>query len=194
MRKDGSVAKRGIGLKVLASWALATAITGLVVWRAVAVLDDGTRTDVLSGAQVTGLLQSASATAGTTSPAAVTIPPVPTEPSATSGGQGTPATSTAPVTSPVTPAKTLSTAPSTKPPAPSPTLVARTWNVEGGVVSVACSNQVITLRSASPADGWRVRIESRGPDRVKVEFVAAEREISVSGVCVAGVPQQTTHE
>lgn len=194
MSEDGGVAKRRVGLMVAASWAFATVVTGLVVWRAVAVLDDGTRTDVLSGAQVSGLLASASGTPGTTtaSGTSVTIPPASTEPPSSADVPGTTATTGA-ATGPAGP-KTTWTSPATKNPAPAPTPVARTWTVAGGVVSVACTSQTISLLSASPADGWRVKIESRGPDRISLEFTSGEKETKVGGTCVAGVPQQSTTE
>jgi hypothetical protein len=191
MSNDGDVAKRRVGLMVVASWALATVITGLVVWRAVAVLDDGTRTEVLSGAQVSGLLASETATPGTTTTpaAAVTIPAASTEPPTAAVTSAPPATAGT-----TAPAATKTASSSYKPPAPPATPVVRNWTVEAGSVSASCTGQTISLLSASPADGWRVKIESRGPDRVKVEFVSGERETSVSGTCVAGVPQQSTSE
>jgi hypothetical protein len=190
--KDGFVAKRRVRFMVVASWALATVITGLVVWSAVAVLDDGTRTDVLSGAQVSGLLQSTSATPATSGAAtSVTIPPAPTE----SAASATSASGTSDAaTAPASPTRTASISQPTKPPTATPTPVARTWNVQGGVVSVACTAETISLLSASPADGWRVRIESGGPDRVKLDFTSGEKETKVGGSCVAGVPQQSTTE
>ncbi len=175
---------------VVASWALATAITGLVVWRAVAVLDDGTRTDVLSGAQVSGLLASETATPGTTTTPATTV----TIPAASTQQPTAAATSAPPATAGTTAPATATKTASYKPPAPSPTPVVRNWTVAAGSVSAACTGQTISLLSASPADGWRVKIESRGPDRVKVEFVSGERESSVSGTCVDGVPQQSTSD
>jgi hypothetical protein len=192
MSKNEDVAKRRVGLMVAASWAFATVITGLVVWRAVAVLDDGTRTDVLSGAEVSGLLASASATPGTTagSGASVTIPPASTEPATSSAGApGTTATTGA--ASGPTGART-NWSPATKIPSPVPTPVVRTWTVAGGVVSVACTSQAISLLSASPADGWRVKIENRGPDRVKLEFSSGETDTKVGGTCVSGVPQPSS--
>lgn len=194
MSEYGVVAKRRVGLMVVASWALATALTGLVVWRAVAVLDDGTRTDVLSGAQVSGLLASSSPAPGTTTPSgtSVTIPPAPSSPptvltatAPTNSGSGS-------ATAPSKSTKPASSSTSTKLPAPAPTPVARTWNVLGGMVTVACTGQTISLLSASPADGWRVTIETGGPDRVKLEFTSGEQETKVGGSCVAGVPQQST--
>lgn len=172
---------------VVASWALATVITGLVVWRAVAVLDDGTRTDVLSAAQVSGLLTSASATPGTTSASASSV----TIPAAASPATSVP---TAPATSPASTRTATTATTTTKPPAPTPTPVARTWTVTGGVASAACTGQVISLLSASPADGWRVKIESRGPDRVKLEFTSGGREVKLTATCVGGMPSQTTTE
>lgn len=189
MSEDVVVAKRRVGRMMGASWVLATVVTGLVVWRAVAVLDDGTRTDVLSGAQVSGLLQSAtsSSTATNASASSVTIPPAPTEstPTPTTGPETTAAATTAP------PKTSL---PTTKPPAVTPTPVVRTWTVTGGVASVACTGQVISLISASPQDGWRVKIESSGPDRIKLEFKTGEREVKLTATCVGGVPSPTTVE
>ena len=187
MGKDALVAKRRVGLMVGASWALATVITGLVVWRAVAVLDDGTRTDVLTGAQVSGLLQSATPTATNASGSSVTIPAAPSE-STTTAAPSPPSTThtSATTTSPKT------SVPTTKPPTVTPTPVVRTWTTAGGVASVACTGPAISLLSASPQDGWRVKIEERGPDRVKLEFVMGEREVKLTATCVGDVPSQTT--
>ncbi|MGV8850405.1 MAG: hypothetical protein ACOH16_12785 [Propionibacteriaceae bacterium] len=183
------MAKRRVGRMVGTSWVLATAVTGLVVWRAVAVLDDGTRTDVLSGAQVSGLLQSAASASSTNASASsVTIPPAPTE-SAPTLSTTAPETTAATTT---TPPKT--SLPTTKPPAATQTPVVRTWTVTGGVTSVACTGQVISLLSASPKDGWRVKIEGRGPDQVKLEFVTGEREVKLTATCVGGLPSQTIVE
>lgn len=179
------MAKRRVGRMVGASWALATVVTGLVVWRAVAVLDDGTRTDVLSGAQVSGLLQSAASASANSSASSVTIPAAPSE--------------STPTISPTAAAATTTTAPktalpTTKPPTVTPTPVVRTWTVTGGVASVSCTGQVISLLAASPQDGWRVKTEARGPDRVKLEFVMGEREVTLTATCVGGLPSHTTEE
>lgn len=190
MSDHGCVTRRRVGFMVVASWLLATALTGLVVWRAVAVLDSGTRTSVLSGAQVSGLLASQTPTAGGTSSSStppITIPPATTA--------SVPTTSAAPATSAPTvvpPTKTVSS--STPPPSPTASPVARTWTVTGGVVAASCTGSAISLLYATPSDGWRVKIEKRGPDSISVEFDNGDHESKVRGSCVAGVPQQSSGE
>ncbi len=191
MSDHGCVTKRRVGLMVVASWLLATVFTGLVVWRAVAVLDSGTRTSVLSGAQVSGLLASQTPTASgapTTQSPGVTIPPATTATASTSSAA--PATSSSTVVA--SPTKPVSSSTPSSSPTASP--VARTWSVNGGVVSAACTGSAISLLYATPSDGWRVKIERRGPDSISVEFDNGDHETKIRGSCVAGVPQQTTGE
>lgn len=191
MSDHGCVTKRRVGFMVVASWLLATALTGLVVWRAVAVLDSGTRTSVLSGAQVSGLLASQTPTAGGTAASSTTPVTIPAATTATA-----PTTSAAPVTSAptvvVSPTKPASS--STPPPSPTASPVARTWTVTGGVVAASCMGSAISLLYATPSDGWRVKIERRGPDSISVEFDNGDHESKLRGSCVAGVPQQSTSE
>lgn len=184
------MAKRRIGFMAIASWTLATLITSLVVWRAVAVLDSGTRTEVLSGAQVSGLLASETATPAPSTSSRVTIPPA-TVPATSTTAEPT----TAPVTTaPTTAAPTKASATTTKPAPPAASPVARTWTVTGGVVSASCTGATISLLYATPSDGWRVKIEKRGPETISLEFVNGEKETKVHGVCSAGVPQQTSED
>ena len=69
--------------------------------------------------------------------------------------------------------------------------MAKTWSVNGGAVSVSCSDQTISLLYASPQDGWRVEIEKRGPDKVEVDLESAGAGTRVSATCVNGAPVAT---
>jgi hypothetical protein len=65
----------------------------------------------------------------------------------------------------------------------------RTWRGEPGTVTASCQGSRISLRSTSPADGWRAEPDSSGPQRVVVTFKSEEREVDVRAVCSRGVPR-----
>ena len=177
-----------------ASWLLATAVTSLVVWRAVAVFNDGASTNILSAPQVSERLDAATATPAT--PSATPTPtqtptPQPTVASATPTSDDTSAT-TAPTSLPPTAATRTVTKPATTTPAPSATPVVKTWTVTSGTVSVSCQAQVISLVYASPQDGWRFETEWHATDRIDVNFQRVGQGTELRATCVNGVPQQTS--
>lgn len=94
-----------------------------------------------------------------------------------------------------TPGATPSTDPAADPTPtadPAATPVVRTWSLEGGTVSAACSGDVVSLEYATPAGGWRVDVKERGPGaRVLVELEREGVETYVQAVCVAGTPEYT---
>jgi hypothetical protein len=47
----------------------------------------------------------------------------------------------------------------------------------------------IELRSATPSDGWSMKIEKPGPERVEVTFGQGEQETEVRAECEGGVPR-----
>ncbi len=68
--------------------------------------------------------------------------------------------------------------------------VSRTWHGSSGTVTVSCTGRAGRLESATPADGYRVEIGSRGPGEVEVTFKAGEtREVQVHAVCSGGSPR-----
>jgi hypothetical protein len=52
---------------------------------------------------------------------------------------------------------------------------------------------LVTLRSWSPAVGYRVEVENRGPAaEVEVKFVSSSAEVQLKVRCVSGVPTGTS--
>lgn len=83
----------------------------------------------------------------------------------------------------------------TTPAAPPPTSggtapdrgVERTWQGPPGLVTVGCDGARITLRSATPSNGYRVEVD-RGSQRIEVHFQSTSREYQVVARCSGGVP------
>jgi hypothetical protein len=174
-----------------ASWLIATAVTSLVVWRAVAAFDDGTSTNILSAPQVVERLSAATATS---TPTPVVQTPTPAtsasvEPSEEPSDTPTSTSSVTPATTRITPRSTGSA--TIVNPTPSATPVVTTWTVTGGTVSVSCQAQAISLVYASPQDGWRVEIEKRGPDSVDVDLQRQGQGTKLNAICVNGIAQET---
>ena len=186
--------RRRIAGVAAASWLLATAVTSLVVWRAVAVFNDGASTNILSAPQVSERLDAATATPAAPSTAA-TQSQTPTDPptveSATPSSDDSSATPP-PSSLPPTAATRTSTRPAATTPAPAATPVVKTWTVTGGTVSVSCQGQVISLVYASPQDGWRFETEYHATDRIDINFQRVGQGTELRATCVNGVPQQTS--
>ena len=95
-----------------------------------------------------------------------------------------------PTTQPVpgpspSPSTTVPTAP---PPTAPPTTQApsrptATYSTAGGVVRVACDGFFIQLLSATPNDGYRAVVTTRGPVNVEVHFVRFSQDVSVKAIC-----------
>lgn len=117
-------------------------------------------------------------------------PSVTREPSGTPKPTGTtgPSASSEPSAKPE-PSTTAKAATTAK---PSTTSRDRTFSVEGGQVSVRCTDSTIRLRIAQPDNGWRVEVEKAGLEEVKVTFRRGDSEDlgggRVSAVCTAGTP------
>ncbi len=93
------------------------------------------------------------------------------QPAATPTSEST-ATPALPVPAATTPSRSSSSAPRS---------VTRTWQGGAGSVSVRCLGTRISLESASPGDGWRLEVEQRGPEEVKVQFERGETDGEDSG-------------
>jgi hypothetical protein len=83
--------------------------------------------------------------------------------------------------------------PTTRPSSPSSST---SKAVSGGTVTVQCINDAASYVSGSPAPGYQIQVESRGPDEVEVRFAsdAVDYEWSVKATCQAGVVTFTTTE
>jgi hypothetical protein len=57
------------------------------------------------------------------------------------------------------------------------------------VVTVACQSQAVQLLSASPNNGYQMRVESEGPTVVRVEFVSSGGGSQIDANCLTGRPQ-----
>jgi len=64
--------------------------------------------------------------------------------------------------------------------APRPTA---TYSTAGGAVLVACNGFLIELVSATPSNGYAVKVVTGGPAKVDVRFVRSGQEQSVKAVC-----------
>jgi hypothetical protein len=118
-----------------------------------------------------------------------------------SGGELPAPTSGAPTTAPPattsakpSPTRTASTRPrpprTGEPAAPAST---KTVFLRGGTVAVRCSGSSASLLYATPADGYRVKIEGRGPHEVEVEF-EADGKSRLKAYCAAGRVQAEVRE
>jgi hypothetical protein len=112
------------------------------------------------------------------------------DPGAAGGATSTPSTTAA---SPrATPSRMPTAAPVPTTPDPGPRPQERTWAGSAGSVTARCAGGTISLVSATPADGWRMEVEDRGPGRVRVELRSGddgeEREVEVRAECSGGVP------
>lgn len=77
--------------------------------------------------------------------------------------------------------------------APGADSVVRTLVSRGGSVVAACASGRITLRSWSPAVGFRVDEVERGPDEeAEIKFVSSSTEVQMKVRCVSGVPSAET--
>jgi len=181
-----------------AAWLLATALAVGVASQAVGLVAD----------RAVGIpVQVPVAVAGQSSFGPITAPPTdPTTPTTASNRSTTmvvPATSTtAPATSTSTaptsvsgtttttvPAATTTTMPApptTTSPAP---LDSRTYFLEGGQVSAACTGpDTVQYLGGFPQPGWSMELEASGPDKVRVDFESGEEEeeSEIEIVCTSG--------
>ena len=78
-----------------------------------------------------------------------------------------------------------------RPATPAPTATEQgSWQGRAGTVVAECTGARISLRSATPSDGYRVETGSRGPQEVEVSFHGGDDrgQAQVKGVCRAGAP------
>ena len=172
------------------AWVVATFATGLLAWSAVHLAGSQVSEDAirpLTAAQVEALPgpvvpSTLPNPAGSPNPSAVPTTTVPPVRATTATAIETPATAAPPSTLPPAttppPATTLPPV-TTLPPATRVTTAApaasevRTYHTGGGSVTIIVSPGVVTWSSATPASGYTVEVENRGPEEVKVKFEAA---------------------
>ena len=102
---------------------------------------------------------------------------------------GSPDTSTTPETSGSADTSNTPGTPDTSETEPSDggPLGSRTLSSTGGAVAVECTgSETVRMLYATPANGWRITVESRGPDDVEVEFVRGDSELRTRAGCDGG--------
>jgi len=195
----------------VAGWITVTAVATTVGMGTVAVVrgavGDPSSVSTLSESEITGDDRIAAHGIGpsgsvgpSTSPSAASKGPSAgthsSGPSPTSGVH--PSNGSNPSHSAPAPSVRPSTGPTHRPPvepttAPSPTTgptpVFRSLVSPGGSVLARCTGDVIYVVSASPGQGYRVLIETRGGEEAEVKFQGTS-EIGVQIQCVKGVPTQ----
>lgn len=107
-------------------------------------------------------------------------------PAEVQSGAATPSTAPTP-----TPTRVPQPTPRSTAPAPVPSQQ-RTWEGSAGAVTVRCEGARASLQWASPDDGYRVEVGSRGPEEVEVTFKGGAREVRVKGTCLGGSPRFAT--
>lgn len=69
--------------------------------------------------------------------------------------------------------------------------VVRVWRGTPGTVVARCRADAVSLDAATPADGYRAQVSSRGPREVEVTFAGGGR-LTVRAVCANGQPSFST--
>ena len=73
-----------------------------------------------------------------------------------------------------------------------PSQQSETFASKGGVATVTCDGQSVSF-SASPNNGYQMRIDDPGPVSIHIEFVAGENNSEISATCVNGKPSGTVN-
>lgn len=76
----------------------------------------------------------------------------------------------------------------TKSPGPGAQTVYRTFRSRGGSAVMSCTGSRITLRSWSPAVGYRIAEKQEQFSEVEVKFEGASGESTIHATCVSGTP------
>jgi len=127
-------------------------------------------------------------------PTATTKPTTAADPSPTHGHPSIPVPVALPT--PVAPPAETGTprpAPPAQPSPPAqPTAQDKTISVNGGLISVRCTGEVIALRVAQPDNQWRVMVDTSLPGQISVTFTSGGEENQqrtlVIAVCTNGTP------
>jgi len=60
--------------------------------------------------------------------------------------------------------------------------------VVGGQLAASCRGSAIQLTYATPANGWEMRLNDSGPEKVNVEFFEGDTDTKVEASCLGGRP------
>lgn len=69
-----------------------------------------------------------------------------------------------------------------------PDTATATFSNRGGVITVRCDGDAITLVGARPNDGYRLAVREDGPERVIVDFVSPQETTHLGAICMDGRP------
>jgi len=183
----GLMSKRRIGLVV--AWVAATATATVLASQAVALVRDQV-TDRPSRVATTLALDATTSTTDTTDPTVQPPPPV-----STTGFAATTTTTTGEGTSTTNPGGTT-TSTSIPPQTTASANQEDTFYGTGGWATVRCAGDDATLVTYAPNPGYRVEIESAGPEKVEISFEASgdDRESTLEVRCDSGVLQPRIDE
>lgn len=166
-----------------AVWLLVVAVGSALVWVVISRAGEGV---VSSEAPVSTAPESPGRTSGSSASPLPTPSPSPTgrTPPATDPPEPSPSSSPPPEEPSEDPSD-----PPDDPPDQQP--VRRTWQGQGGLVTVECRGSSASLVSAIPDSGFGVEVDDRGPDRVEVEFEGRgeiDARSRIRSSCVGGAP------
>ena len=181
----GLMSKRRVGLVV--AWVAATATATVLASQAVALVRDQV-TDRPSRVATTLALDATTSTTDTT----VQPPP----PVSTTGSTATTTATTGAGTTSTTHPGGTTTSTSIPPPTTASTNQEDTFYGTGGWATVRCAGDDATLVTYAPNPGYRVEIESAGPEKVEISFEASgeDRESTLEVRCDSGVLQPRIDE
>ncbi len=172
-------------------WCLVVVAVSSLVWVVISRAGAGVVPVTQPQADVTGSLPVPGQSGGAHGPSAgVTLTPLPTTDSPSSGAS----TSATPVVPPPSSSSSTSTSSASTSAPPAPVAQRRSWTGPAGHVVAECRGTAVHLVAAYPNAGWRYVIGSRGPALVQVRFVRVGedgRAVTVQARCGAGVPDFT---
>jgi len=186
-------------LLLAATWTAVTVAAVLIAWLAVssAVANVADPAPAVIGGQRSG----ASASLSTTSTAPATNPEAPpvsdaasADPDATNAQNVAPAADPtrenggAGVGDPLAVERTDDAA------AASSSTHTASFSNEGGVVTLSCTGDTISLLSATPRQGYTVVVGNSGPSQVEVTFKSSSHDAEIHGQCVGGKPVATVSD
>jgi len=64
----------------------------------------------------------------------------------------------------------------------------QSFSKTGGVVTMRCDGNAASLVSATPAQGYTVRVSDAGPEQIEVAFTSPSHDSEFHGLCVNGQP------
>jgi hypothetical protein len=70
----------------------------------------------------------------------------------------------------------------------------RTTSVRGGIATVSCTGDAISLVSAHPNDGYKLTIDKSGPEHVELTFTGSRERIELRARCSDGRPRWTVDD